>query len=48
MTSSEIDANTIGKETALQFAKYGSKVVVGDLDVAGAESVVKEIQQEGG
>ena len=48
MTSSEIDANAIGKETALQFAKYGSKVVIGDLDVAGAESVVKEIQQEGG
>lgn len=48
MTSSEIDANATGKETALQFTKYGSKVVIGDLDVAGAESVVKEIQQGGG
>lgn len=40
--------NGIGKETALRFAKHGSKIIIGDLDVAGAEAVVKEIQQAGG
>ncbi|KAG6880027.1 hypothetical protein C0992_007824 [Termitomyces sp. T32_za158] len=30
-------ANGIGRETAIQVASYGAKVVIGDLDVSGAE-----------
>ncbi|KAF8160684.1 hypothetical protein B0H34DRAFT_697678 [Crassisporium funariophilum] len=41
-------ANGIGRETALQFASYGAKVVIGDLDYAGATKVVAEIQKAGG
>ncbi|KAF8256821.1 hypothetical protein EI94DRAFT_1788863 [Lactarius quietus] len=41
-------ANGIGKEVALAFAKYGSKVVIGDIDALGAESVVTSITNNGG
>ncbi|KAH9055809.1 hypothetical protein EDB83DRAFT_1088739 [Lactarius deliciosus] len=41
-------ANGIGKEVALAFAKYGSKVVIGDMDVSGAEAVVTSITKNGG
>ncbi|KAF8972996.1 hypothetical protein BDZ97DRAFT_1912597 [Flammula alnicola] len=41
-------ANGIGRETALRFASYGAKVVIGDLDIAGASSVVAEIEKAGG
>jgi NAD(P)-dependent dehydrogenase (short-subunit alcohol dehydrogenase family) len=41
-------ANGIGKETALRFASYGAKLVIGDLDVAGATKVVTEIEKGGG
>ncbi|KAG6920143.1 hypothetical protein DXG01_004909 [Tephrocybe rancida] len=41
-------ANGIGRETALQLASYGAKVVIGDLDVAGAEKTVRDIQGAGG
>ncbi|KAF8256820.1 hypothetical protein EI94DRAFT_1693694 [Lactarius quietus] len=41
-------ANGIGKEVALTFAKCGSKVVIGDMDVSGAEAVVASISKNGG
>ncbi|KAI0061335.1 NAD(P)-binding protein [Artomyces pyxidatus] len=41
-------ASGIGKETALQFAKHGAKVVIGDLDAKGAEAVVNEIRKANG
>ncbi|KAG6829700.1 hypothetical protein H0H87_010502 [Tephrocybe sp. NHM501043] len=41
-------ANGIGRETALQLASYGAKVVIGDLDVAGAEKTVRDIEGAGG
>jgi NAD(P)-dependent dehydrogenase (short-subunit alcohol dehydrogenase family) len=41
-------ANGIGKEVALVFAKYGSKVVIGDMDAPGAEAVVNGIIKNGG
>ncbi|KIM45372.1 hypothetical protein M413DRAFT_442041 [Hebeloma cylindrosporum] len=41
-------ANGIGKETALRFASYGAKVVIGDLDIAGATKVIAEIEKAGG
>ncbi|KAF8629223.1 hypothetical protein AX17_005806 [Amanita inopinata Kibby_2008] len=41
-------ANGIGRETALQFAAHGAKVVIGDLDVTGAKKVVNEIERAGG
>ncbi|KAF9564732.1 NAD(P)-binding protein [Agrocybe pediades] len=41
-------ANGIGKETALRFASYGAKIVIGDLDIAGANKVVEEIERTGG
>ncbi|KAH9970036.1 hypothetical protein BGW80DRAFT_1562461 [Lactifluus volemus] len=40
--------NGIGKEIALTFSKHGAKVVIGDLDVAGAEGVVALITKDGG
>ncbi|ESK87702.1 hypothetical protein Moror_1854 [Moniliophthora roreri MCA 2997] len=40
--------NGIGKETALKFASYGAKIVIGDRDVKGAEKTVEEIQNAGG
>jgi len=41
-------ANGIGKQAALSFAKHGSKVVIGDLDLPSAKQVVTEITQAGG
>ncbi|KAF8813916.1 NAD(P)-binding protein [Phlegmacium glaucopus] len=41
-------ANGIGKETALRFASYGAKVVIGDLDITGANKVVAEVEKAGG
>ncbi|KIK09846.1 hypothetical protein K443DRAFT_81785 [Laccaria amethystina LaAM-08-1] len=41
-------ANGIGKETALRFASYGAKVVIGDLDVARSTKLVSDIEQTGG
>ncbi|KAH9980435.1 NAD(P)-binding protein [Russula compacta] len=41
-------ANGIGKEVALAFSKHGAKVVIGDLDTAGAEAVVAAITENGG
>ncbi|KAF9462472.1 hypothetical protein BDZ94DRAFT_1322648 [Collybia nuda] len=41
-------ANGIGKEAAIRFASFGAKVVIGDLDVAGAQRTVTEIQSHGG
>lgn len=38
----------IGRETALQFAKRGAKVVVSARSQAGLESLVTEIQNQGG
>ncbi|KAI0061324.1 NAD(P)-binding protein [Artomyces pyxidatus] len=41
-------ANGIGREAALAFAKYGAKVVIGDLDKASADGVVADIKKAGG
>lgn len=41
-------ANGIGKEVALAFAKHGSRVVIGDTNVSGAEAVVTSITKNGG
>ncbi|KAH9048245.1 NAD(P)-binding protein [Lactarius hengduanensis] len=41
-------ASGIGKETALTFGRHGAKVVIGDLDTVGAESVAEAIKKEGG
>ncbi|MFG2377899.1 SDR family NAD(P)-dependent oxidoreductase [Streptomyces sp. NPDC048504] len=38
----------IGRAAALQFALAGAEVVVADLDRAGAERTVKEIEHDGG
>jgi len=38
----------IGKAQALRFAQEGARIVVADLDVAGAERVAREIQSAGG
>ncbi|KAI9508066.1 hypothetical protein F5148DRAFT_1303878 [Russula earlei] len=40
--------NGIGKEVALTFSKHGAKVVIGDVDVSGAEAVVAAINKPGG
>ncbi|KAF8518750.1 NAD(P)-binding protein [Gautieria morchelliformis] len=37
-------ASGIGRSAALHFAKHGAKVVIGDLDLKGAEEVVAEIK----
>jgi NAD(P)-dependent dehydrogenase (short-subunit alcohol dehydrogenase family) len=41
-------ASGIGRATALRMAREGACVVVGDLNLAGAEAVVKEIAAAGG
>ncbi|KAJ3775652.1 hypothetical protein FB446DRAFT_724532 [Lentinula raphanica] len=41
-------ANGIGKESAMRFASFGAKIVIGDLDVVGAEKTVAEIRASGG
>ncbi|MFF7656401.1 SDR family NAD(P)-dependent oxidoreductase [Streptomyces sp. NPDC007983] len=41
-------ASGIGRATALQFAQGGAKVLVADVDRAGAEGVVGEIEAAGG
>ena len=41
-------ASGIGQATALLFAREGALVVVADLDQAGAEAVVRQIEAEGG
>ncbi|KAF5380519.1 hypothetical protein D9615_004749 [Tricholomella constricta] len=41
-------ANGIGRETALQLASHGAKVVIGDLDNAGAQKTVSDIERAGG
>jgi NAD(P)-dependent dehydrogenase (short-subunit alcohol dehydrogenase family) len=41
-------ASGIGKAAALEFARQGALVVGADLDAAGGQALVKEIQQGGG
>ncbi|KAJ6529264.1 NAD(P)-binding protein [Mycena capillaripes] len=41
-------ANGIGRETAILFARYGAKVVIGDVNGKAASKVVKEIRELGG
>lgn len=41
-------ASGMGKAEALLFAKEGAKVVVADLNLEGAEEVVKQIKENGG
>ncbi len=41
-------ASGIGRATALEFARAGARVVVGDLDEAGGADVVEQIAQTGG
>ncbi|KAJ3739336.1 hypothetical protein DFH05DRAFT_1514949 [Lentinula detonsa] len=41
-------ANGIGKETGVRCASYGAKLVIGDLDLVGAEKTVSEIIASGG
>jgi len=41
-------ASGIGKEAALVFAHFKAKLVLGDLNVAGIDEVVKEINKSGG
>ncbi|KAF8070808.1 hypothetical protein FPV67DRAFT_1043792 [Lyophyllum atratum] len=41
-------ANGIGRETALQLASHGAKVVIGDRDIAGAQKTVRDIESAGG
>lgn len=40
-------ANGIGREVALTFARYGSKLVIGDIDVKGALKTIEEIKKYG-
>lgn len=41
-------ASGIGRETALQLASRGAKLVVADFDEAGLDSLVREIEKAGG
>ena len=41
-------ASGIGRATALAFAREGSSVVIGDIDVAGADHTVRTIRDMGG
>jgi NAD(P)-dependent dehydrogenase (short-subunit alcohol dehydrogenase family) len=41
-------ASGIGRATALAFAREGARVVIGDVNVSGAESVVAMIKNTGG
>ncbi|KAI0041686.1 NAD(P)-binding protein [Auriscalpium vulgare] len=41
-------ASGIGRETALLFARHGSKVVLGDVDIQAGEAVAQEIREAGG
>jgi NAD(P)-dependent dehydrogenase (short-subunit alcohol dehydrogenase family) len=41
-------ASGIGRATALRFAQEGAKVVVADINVAGASACVEAIHQQGG
>lgn len=41
-------ASGIGRATALAFARQGARVVVGDIDIAGAENTVAAIKDMGG
>ncbi|RCV48789.1 SDR family NAD(P)-dependent oxidoreductase [Marinitenerispora sediminis] len=41
-------ASGIGRATALRFAREGAKVLVADLDRAGAEATAKEVEAAGG
>ncbi|KAI5120352.1 hypothetical protein M0805_009427 [Coniferiporia weirii] len=41
-------ARGIGKEAALEFAKRGANLVIGDIDVKGSEQTVEEIKRIGG
>jgi len=41
-------ASGIGKETALVFAHFKAKLVLGDLNAAGIDEVVKQIEESGG
>ena len=40
--------NGIGREVAIKFAELGTKVVIGDLDLAAAEKTVDDIKAAGG
>lgn len=41
-------ASGIGRATALAFAQHGTKVIIGDVDLAGAKDTVASIRDEGG
>ena len=41
-------ASGIGRATALAFAREGARVVIGDIDIAGAENTVAMIKEMGG
>ena len=41
-------ASGIGRATALAFARQGTKVVIGDIDLAGAKDTVAAIKKNGG
>ncbi|KAF8520391.1 NAD(P)-binding protein [Hysterangium stoloniferum] len=41
-------ANGLGRSAAIYFGLNGAKVVIGDLDIKGAEGVVQEIKTAGG
>ena len=41
-------ASGIGRAAALAFAREGARVVIGDIDIVGAESVVATIKNTGG
>ncbi len=41
-------ASGIGRATALAFARKGARVVIGDIDIAGAENTVATIRETGG